>query len=139
MNAKPLTLYEPACYRLKVQGRVNANWIDWMMNVDMTIRGDGQLTVSIVTGIVRDQAGLFGLLSFIRDLGMPLISVELIQTNRKEKIMNKKITKVAMKGIAMAMGVAVIVLSTLKTLDASAGVSILGMGLAVLALSNFQE
>jgi hypothetical protein len=37
------------------------------------------------------------------------------------------------------MGVAVIVLSTLKTLDVSAGVSMLGLGLAALALSNLQD
>jgi hypothetical protein len=53
--------------------------------------------------------------------------------------MIKHITKIALKGIAMAMGVAVIVLSTFKTLDVTAGVSMLGLGLAALALANFQE
>jgi len=52
--------------------------------------------------------------------------------------MYKSITKIALKGIALAMGVAVIVLGTLKTLDVSAGVSMLGMGLTALALLNFQ-
>jgi hypothetical protein len=58
---------------------------------------------------------------------------------QKENIMVRNITKIALKGIALAMGVAVIVLGTLKTLDVSAGVSMLGMGLAALALANFQE
>jgi hypothetical protein len=44
-----------------------------------------------------------------------------------------------LKGIALAMGIAVIVMSTLKTLDVSAGVSMLGMGLAALALASFQD
>jgi hypothetical protein len=57
----------------------------------------------------------------------------------KEKTMYKNITKIALKGIALAMGVAVIVMSTLKTLDVSNGVSMLGMGLAALALANLQE
>ena len=52
--------------------------------------------------------------------------------------MYKNITKIALKGIALAMGVAVIVMGTLKTLDISAGVSMLGMGLTALALANFQ-
>jgi hypothetical protein len=39
----------------------------------------------------------------------------------------------------MAMSVAIIVMSTLKTLDINAGVSMLGMGLTTLALANFQE
>lgn len=56
-----------------------------------------------------------------------------------EKIMYKNIVKIALKGIALAMGVAVIVMSTLKTLDVSAGVSMLGMGLAALALASLQD
>ncbi|MBV6449445.1 MAG: hypothetical protein MHPDNHAH_00155 [Anaerolineales bacterium] len=53
--------------------------------------------------------------------------------------MNKNIVKIALKGVALAMGVAVIVLSTLKTLDVKDGVSMLGMGLAALALANLQD
>ena len=53
--------------------------------------------------------------------------------------MYKNITKIALKGIALAMGVAVIVLGTLKTLEISSAVSMLGIGLATLALANFQE
>ena len=56
-----------------------------------------------------------------------------------EKIMYNNIVKIALKGIALAMGVAVIVMSTLKTLDVSAGVSMLGMGLAALALASLQD
>ena len=53
--------------------------------------------------------------------------------------MYKNITKIALKGIALAMGIAVIVLGTLKTLDVNTGVSMLGMGLTALALANYQE
>ena len=53
--------------------------------------------------------------------------------------MVKNIVKIALKGIALAMGVAVIVMSTLKTLDVQSGVSMLGMGLAALALANLQD
>ena len=49
------------------------------------------------------------------------------------------ITKIALKGVALAMGVAVIVLSNLQTLDTNTAVSILGFGLAALALASFQE
>jgi hypothetical protein len=70
---------------------------------------------------------------------MQLIAMELVQTQPEVNTMIKNITKIALKGIAMAMGVAVIVLSTLKTLDVTAGVSMLGLGLAALALANFQE
>lgn len=53
--------------------------------------------------------------------------------------MYKNITKIALKGIAFPMGIAVIVMSTLKTLDINSGISMLGFGLAALALANFQE
>lgn len=53
--------------------------------------------------------------------------------------MYKNISRIALKGIALAMGVAVIVMSTLKTLDVNTGISMLGLGLAALALANFQE
>ena len=53
--------------------------------------------------------------------------------------MHADILKIALRGIAMAMGIAVIVLSTLKTLDVNTGVSMLAMGLTALALANFQE
>jgi len=53
--------------------------------------------------------------------------------------MIKNITGTALKGIALAMGVAVIVMSALKTLDIIASVSLLGIGLVALALANFQE
>lgn len=53
--------------------------------------------------------------------------------------MIKNITKIALKGIALAMGVSVIVLGTLEMLDVSPGVSMLGMGLTALVLASFQE
>lgn len=53
--------------------------------------------------------------------------------------MYKNISKIALKGVGLAMGIAVIVMSTLNTLDIGAGVSMLGIGLAALALVSLQE
>jgi hypothetical protein len=53
--------------------------------------------------------------------------------------MFKNISRIVLKGIALAMGVAVIVMSSLKTLDVNEGVAMLGMGLAALTLVNFQD
>ena len=53
--------------------------------------------------------------------------------------MYKNITRIALKGIALAMGVAVMVQSTLKTLDVAAGVSMLGFGLTALVLANLLD
>lgn len=53
--------------------------------------------------------------------------------------MIQKITKIAFKGTASAIGVAVIVLTTLKTLDVMSGISMFGLGLAALAVAGFEE
>lgn len=82
MNTKALTPHEPARYRLQLQGRLSADWSDWLTDIAVAYEGDGQLVVTTVTGTVRDQAGLFGLLSFVRDLGAPLIAVQWITTRR---------------------------------------------------------
>ncbi|HNS01260.1 MAG TPA: hypothetical protein PKM78_02630 [Anaerolineae bacterium] len=53
--------------------------------------------------------------------------------------MVRNIVQITLKAVALAMGVAVIVMSTLKTLDVATGVSMLGMGLAALALVSLQD
>jgi hypothetical protein len=74
MSTKPLSPHEPARYRLQLQGRLSADWSDWL--TDAVVEHEGQIAVTTITGTVRDQAGLFGLLSHIRDLGVSLIAVE---------------------------------------------------------------
>jgi hypothetical protein len=53
--------------------------------------------------------------------------------------MYKNISEIALKGVAMAMGVAVIVLGTLNTLEVQTGIVMLGFGLTALALASFQN
>ena len=53
--------------------------------------------------------------------------------------MVKRITSIALKGIALAMGIAVIVLSTLNSLAIGSAIAMLGLGLAALALESLQK
>jgi hypothetical protein len=71
-------LHQPARYRLRLQARVAADWTDWLSDPVVQVDGAGAGSITVVAGTVRDQAALFGLLSFVRDLGVPLIAVELI-------------------------------------------------------------
>lgn len=51
--------------------------------------------------------------------------------------MNKKeLTKLIFGGVALAMGIAVIVLSILRELESDSAVMMLGIGLAALAMSS---
>ena len=62
---------EPGCYEILLQGRLDQRWSAWFE--DMTLTRAGDLTV--LRGRVADQAALHGLLSRLRDVGLPLISV----------------------------------------------------------------
>jgi|OpeIllAssembly_1097287.scaffolds.fasta_scaffold1711113_1 hypothetical protein len=53
--------------------------------------------------------------------------------------MSKNIVSVALKGIAVAMGVAVVVLNLLGNLDLKSAASMLGLGLAALAIAALQD
>ena len=69
----------PACYRLRLQGVRAGGWGDWLDHLEVVVEGTGPQAVTVLTGDVRDQSALFGLLGAVRDLGIPLISVELVK------------------------------------------------------------
>ena len=74
-------LSEEGYYKIKVKGRLKKQWSGWFDG--MTIEYEGGET--ILTGPVADQAALHGLLIRVRDLGLPLVSVNRIETNQEEK------------------------------------------------------
>ena len=51
----------------------------WFEGLTITLEENGN---TLLSGPVADQAALHGLLKKVRDLGMPLVSVNLVQTNR---------------------------------------------------------
>jgi hypothetical protein len=72
-----LYLYQPAVYRIQVQGQVGKDWADWFGGMAVAI--DKQAcgpSITTLTGIVVDQAALQGLLSKLYNLGLPLVSVQ---------------------------------------------------------------
>lgn len=68
---------EPARYRIRVRGELGTEWSAWFDGLDVTAEPDGD---SSLTSEPLDQAALHGLLARIRDLGLPLLSVELISS-----------------------------------------------------------
>jgi hypothetical protein len=67
---------QPTMYRIRVQGRLDEDWSDWLGGMTVAVEGshDGP-TITTLTGVVPDQAALHGLLNRIRDLGLPLLEV----------------------------------------------------------------
>ena len=62
----------PAKYRIKVMGQLTQQWSKWFDNMKIESGGNE----STLTGNVADQAALHGLLASVRDLGLPLISLQ---------------------------------------------------------------
>ena len=62
----------PGLYEIRVKGHLDTRWGAWFDGLTLTHGSDGTTTIH---GPVADQAALHGLLQKIRDLGMPLISV----------------------------------------------------------------
>ena len=77
-----LTLYQPAIYQIKVPGEIDQHWSDWAGETTITVtsEGDGKgnrYPVTTLTGTL-DQAALQGLLRRLYALGLPLISVSIV-------------------------------------------------------------
>ena len=66
----------PARYEILVGAVLDDRWSAWFEGLEITGAGPGQ---SMITGVVPDQAALHGLLTKVRDLNLPLISVRRLQ------------------------------------------------------------
>jgi hypothetical protein len=59
-------------YEIRLKGHLEARWAAWFGGLSLTQESDG---TTVIRGAVIDQAALHGLLSKVRDLGLPLIAV----------------------------------------------------------------
>jgi hypothetical protein len=64
---------QPMVYQIRIKGHLGHQWTEWFEGLTITLEDNGD---TLLTGPVVDQAGLHGLLKKVRDLGMPLISVD---------------------------------------------------------------
>ena len=64
--------HAPRCYELRLQGHLDTRWAAWFDGLSLTHESDG---TTVIHGSVVDQAALHGLLGKVRDLGLPLVSV----------------------------------------------------------------
>lgn len=59
-------------YQIKIKGHLSHQWADWFEGLTITLDEDGN---TLLTGPVFDQAALHGILKKVRDLAIPLLSV----------------------------------------------------------------
>jgi len=66
---------ESGLYEIRLKGHLNDRWAARIGDVVITLEADGN---TLLICPVIDQAALHGLLKRVRDLGMPLLSVNFV-------------------------------------------------------------
>ncbi len=72
----------PTIFQIKIKEHLDNRWADWFEGMTFTHENDGTTTLH---GPVIDQAALHGILNGIRDLGLSLISVQRVSSDRKKE------------------------------------------------------
>ena len=63
-------------YEIRIEDGLDQRWTAWFDGMQITNEPDG---VTVITGVVADQRALHGPLAKVRDLGLPLLSVQRIE------------------------------------------------------------
>ena len=77
--AKHLTLGKSASYQIEIEGRLNESWSGRLAGMSITTDSRGDNTeVTTLSGRVRDQAELMGVLNNIYELHLAILSVKIL-------------------------------------------------------------
>lgn len=64
-------------YQIKLEGHLDQQWANWFEGAVIVLKDNGH---TLLLCPVADQTALFGLLKKVRDIGMPLVSINRIKT-----------------------------------------------------------
>lgn len=78
---------QPMTYQIRIQGHLGCQWMDWFDGLTITRESNGRTRL---TGPVVDQAALYGLLKKVRDLGLPLLSLNCVEPDPTEAVNSKQ-------------------------------------------------
>lgn len=81
-------MIQQTIYQIRVKGHLGPQWADWFGGMTIKVQRDGD---TLLSGAIIDQAALYGLLRKVRDLGMPLVSVN--QVKRQALAPKKKLKR----------------------------------------------
>lgn len=71
-DRQPPTTHLTTNYQIRVQGHLGPQWQAWFEGLTITAQPNGD---TVINGPMADQAALYGVLKKVRNLGLPLISV----------------------------------------------------------------
>jgi hypothetical protein len=72
---------KPMIYQIRIKGHLGHEWTDWFGGLTLTALDNGE---TLLTGPVVDQAALYGVLRKVRDVAMPLLSVNRVTPNQSD-------------------------------------------------------
>ena len=76
-SAYCLSFDSPACYRICIQGRINAKWLDFLEGLDIAEKSlPGGVLVTTLIGELTDQAAFVGVINSLYEMHLPILSVE---------------------------------------------------------------
>jgi hypothetical protein len=82
---RKLALFQPARYQFIIVGHLDPERATWFERLTLVNRfGEDGTPITTITGKVLDQAMLHGLLTRIRDLGLPLLAVNRIKSDKNK-------------------------------------------------------
>jgi hypothetical protein len=62
--------------KIRVKGRLDEHWSEWFDGFDISYHGEDE---TVLSGLIRDQAALYGILTKLRDLGLWLVSLQTME------------------------------------------------------------
>jgi len=66
---------KPIFYEIQVEGHIGSSWSSWFEGLTIRREETGE---TVLTGPIKDEAALYGVLMRIRDLGLPLLEIKRI-------------------------------------------------------------
>ena len=63
----------PAFYNIRIAGHLDPCWSEWLGDLTITPLETGE---TLLSGLLSDQAALYGLLNRLRDMNLTLLGVE---------------------------------------------------------------
>ena len=69
-------------YEIRVKGHLDGSWSEWFEGLEITNLQGGE---AVLSGEIVDQAALHGVLSKVRDLNLPLISVSGVAPGQQDQ------------------------------------------------------
>lgn len=79
-HTSPTDQHEPGLHVFRIKGHLDDHWADWFNGLSLSRENGG---TTILYGPLVDQAAFHGVLASIRDLGLPIVSVECVIPDRE--------------------------------------------------------